>query len=73
MSRTVGTPASQRVWDLFVRVFHWTLVACVLLNSFVIDDGEDLHQWVGYLASALVGARVVWGGGGGAKFLKVAP
>ena len=61
MSRTVGTPASQRVWDLFVRVFHWTLVACVLLNSFVIDDGEDLHQWVGYLASALVGARVVWG------------
>ena len=51
----------RRVWDLFVRVFHWTLVACVLLNSFVVDDGEDLHQWLGYLAAALVSARFVWG------------
>jgi cytochrome b len=51
----------RRVWDPFVRVFHWTLVACVLLNSFVVDDGEDLHRWLGYLAAALVSARVVWG------------
>jgi cytochrome b len=52
---------SRPVWDLFVRVFHWTLVVCVLLNSFVLDDGETVHQWAGYLASALVLARVVWG------------
>ncbi len=52
---------SRPVWDRFVRVFHWTLVACVLLNSFVLDDGETVHQWSGYLASALVLARVVWG------------
>lgn len=57
----MDVPARQRVWDPFVRVFHWTLVACVLLNSFVVDDGEDLHQWLGYLASALVLARIVWG------------
>lgn len=49
------------VWDRFVRVFHWSLVSCVLLNYFVIDDGENLHQWVGYAASALVAARIVWG------------
>ncbi len=61
MSTLAHAPASQRVWDPFVRVFHWTLVACVLLNSFVVDDGEDLHQWLGYLASALVLARIVWG------------
>lgn len=52
---------SKRVWDPLVRVFHWSLVACVLLNLFVVDDGEDLHQWLGYAASALVGVRVVWG------------
>lgn len=58
----LATPAVSRpVWDRFVRVFHWTLVACVLLNSFVLDDGETVHQWSGYLASALVLARVVWG------------
>ncbi|WP_310565554.1 cytochrome b/b6 domain-containing protein [Hydrogenophaga sp.] len=58
---TAHVPAPQRVWDPFVRVFHWSLVACVLLNSFVVDDGEDLHQWLGYLASALVVLRIVWG------------
>lgn len=50
-----------RVWDPFVRVFHWSLVSCVLVNFFVVDDGETLHQLVGYTASALVVARLVWG------------
>ncbi|PXW99437.1 cytochrome b [Sphaerotilus hippei] len=50
-----------RVWDRFVRVFHWSLVTCVVLNYFVIDDGEAVHQWLGYTASALVAARIVWG------------
>ena len=50
-----------KVWDPFVRVFHWSLVSCVLLNYFVIDDGETIHQWLGYVASALVVMRIVWG------------
>lgn len=50
-----------RVWDPFVRLFHWSLVTCVLVNFFVIDDGKTLHQWLGYTASALVCARIVWG------------
>jgi len=57
----VNATASKRVWDPLVRVFHWSLVACVLLNLWVVDDGEDLHQWLGYAASALVLVRVVWG------------
>lgn len=50
-----------QVWDPFVRVFHWSLVACVILNYFVVEDGETLHQWLGYIATALVAARIVWG------------
>lgn len=61
MKSSATLDASRPVWDLFVRVFHWTLVGCVLLNSFVLDDGETVHRWAGYLASALVLARVVWG------------
>jgi len=61
MKPSATLEASRPVWDLFVRVFHWTLVVCVLLNSFVLDDGETVHRWAGYLASALVLARVVWG------------
>ncbi len=49
------------VWDRFIRLFHWTLVSCVVLDYTVLDDGNDLHQWLGYLAAALVVARVVWG------------
>ncbi|MCB1777298.1 MAG: cytochrome b/b6 domain-containing protein [Candidatus Competibacteraceae bacterium] len=53
--------AAVRVWDPFIRIFHWSLVTCVAVNYFVMDDGETLHQWLGYLASALVVARIVWG------------
>ncbi len=53
--------SSQSVWDRFVRVFHWSLVACVLLNVFVLQEGETPHRWCGYLAVALVIVRVVWG------------
>lgn len=49
------------VWDRFVRLFHWTLVSCVLLNYFVLEEGESLHEWTGYLAVSLVTARTVWG------------
>ena len=52
---------SVHVWDRFVRVFHWTLVTCIMMNFFVVDDGGTLHQWLGYTASALVCARIVWG------------
>jgi len=55
------TLQAVRVWDRFVRIVHWTLVSCVLTNYFVLDDGETVHQWLGYLAGALVAARIVWG------------
>lgn len=55
------TTASTRVWDPFVRLFHWSLVACVVLNQFVLEEGETPHQWVGYAASGLVVARLLWG------------
>jgi cytochrome b len=61
MTRTAPPPAGVPVWDRFVRAFHWSLVTCVLANYFVVDDGEVVHEWLGYIASALVVARVVWG------------
>jgi cytochrome b len=73
------TPAlsepSRPVWDLFVRVFHWTLVGTVLLNQFVLEEGETPHEWAGYLAAALVVARIVWGfiGSRHARFLDFFP
>lgn len=52
--------AGVRVWDPFIRLFHWSLVACVLLNQLLLE-GETPHRWTGYAATVLVLARVVWG------------
>lgn len=52
---------SRPVWDRFVRIFHWTVVTCVVLNYFVLEEGEWPHEWTGYLAAAFVTARIVWG------------
>jgi cytochrome b len=49
------------VWDLFVRVFHWSLVVLFAANALVIDEDSKLHHWVGYAVVVLVGARLIWG------------
>lgn len=50
-----------RVWDLFVRLFHWSLVVTFFVAYFTEDDLLTLHVWAGYAAGALVLARIVWG------------
>ena len=61
MKTPARSESSRPVWDRFVRVFHWTLVSTVLLNQFVLEEGDPPHEWAGYLAAALVVARIVWG------------
>ena len=63
-SAAASTPA-VKVWDPFVRIFHWSLVTCIVLNQFVLEAGETAHEWTGYTASALVLLRLVWGFVGG--------
>lgn len=75
-SASSSTPRPPvRVWDPFVRLFHWSLVSCVLLNQFVLEEGESLHELAGYIAAALVGARLVWGfiGSRHARFVNFFP
>src|SRR5208337_879156 len=50
-----------RVWDPFVRAFHWALVLSFALAWLSSEDAEGLHAAAGYVAGALVAARVVWG------------
>ncbi len=49
------------VWDIFVRVFHWTLVIAFAIAYLTGDDGGRAHEWSGYVVLALVGARILWG------------
>lgn len=58
-----ATAASNRirVWDPFVRVFHWGLVGLFALAFLSGDDESFIHVYAGYGIAALVALRVVWG------------
>ncbi len=50
-----------KVWDLFVRFFHWSLVLLFLLSYLTGDEETDIHFWSGYAIATLVVVRVIWG------------
>jgi len=37
------------VWDRFVRLFHWLLMAAFFTAYLVEDDLLGVHAWAGYL------------------------
>lgn len=49
------------MWDPVVRIFHWGVVACCVLNLFLLPPGKIAHRYVGYAALALLALRLVWG------------
>lgn len=51
------------VWDPFVRIFHWSLVAA-FATAYLTHDSEwqrITHVNAGYTAGALISARIIWG------------
>lgn len=50
-----------KVWDAFVRVFHWTLVASFFTAWWFTEHIGWLHKGAGYVALALVLLRCIWG------------
>lgn len=56
-----GGAATVPVWDLLVRVFHWSLVAAFAVAWLTGDELDRLHELTGYVIMALLGVRIVWG------------
>lgn len=50
-----------QVWDGFVRLFHWSLVALIAGTWLTADGAKTLHERMGYVIVALIAARLVWG------------
>jgi cytochrome b len=54
-------PARVVVWDLPLRLFHWSLAASVLIAWFTPNAYDTTHRVAGYVALGLIAFRLVWG------------
>ena len=52
--------STVKVWDPLVRLFHWSLAACIF-SAFLVEEGDTAHRVLGYIALGLVASRVAWG------------
>lgn len=50
-----------KVWDLFVRTFHWTLVLTFFIAYLTEDELLSIHTIVGYIVMGLLILRIIWG------------
>ncbi|MBL8835177.1 MAG: cytochrome b/b6 domain-containing protein [Alphaproteobacteria bacterium] len=56
-----AAPRTVKVWDIVVRVFHWSLVAAFATAFISGDDAERIHVLAGYTVLGLIALRLVWG------------
>lgn len=59
-SQSLSTAGQIKVWDILVRVFHWSLVTS-FFTGFFITNKFPLHAYTGYIILTLVSLRIVWG------------
>lgn len=52
------------VWDIPVRLFHWSLATSILMSFITAQIGGNAMEWhkrIGYFVIGLILFRVVWG------------
>ena len=52
------------IWDLPLRIFHWSFAVTILASWYTAEQGADLveiHIQLGFVALALIVFRVLWG------------
>jgi cytochrome b len=49
------------VWDLPLRIFHWSLVISFAVAYLTEDDWITVHAWAGYVVGGLLLFRLFWG------------
>ena len=63
-SSAKGPFRSVRIWDIWVRLFHWSLVASIAVLIYSGRTGDlfvDWHRFAGEIVLALLVFRIGWG------------
>ena len=55
------TTGTVKVWDPFIRIFHWVLVIGFTVAYLSEGEPEWLHITAGFTVAGLVAARIIWG------------
>ena len=50
-----------KVWDIWVRLFHWSLVGLFVVAYFTAEEENIVHIYSGYAVLVLIVFRVFWG------------
>ena len=58
---TMNQDNRVRIWDPFIRIFHWLLVVAFFTAYLTEGEPEWLHAWAGYLIVGLLLLRIIWG------------
>lgn len=70
MNATEAAERRVHVWDLPTRLFHWSLLALVLLAWFTGEEegaAALIHRYAGEAIAGLIVFRVIWGFAGGER------
>lgn len=68
MTATQTAERKVQVWDLPTRIFHWSLLALVLVAWFTGEEegaAAVVHRYAGEAIAGLIVFRVIWGFAGG--------
>ena len=49
------------VWDINVRVFHWSLVVAYCFAQLTAEEWDTAHEYTGYVILGLIAFRIIWG------------
>jgi len=57
----VTRSADVKVWDIAVRLFHWSLLAAFVLAWVSAEEWDRFHEITGYIVGGLIAFRIIWG------------
>lgn len=50
-----------KVWDIPVRLVHWSLVIAFTIAWITAEDWDRAHEYAGYAVGGLISFRILWG------------